>query len=178
MIRKFENFIPQVPDSCFIADNSEIIGEVKLGEQVSIWYGVMIRGDVQSIEIGDNTNIQESTLIHGEHPTSDDPESGKVIVGKNVTVGHGAIIHACNIGDNCLIGMGAIVLTGAVIGEGSIVSAGAVIKENMIVPPGSLVVGVPGKIKGTVSDERLEMIKRSASNYVELAQRHKNSNEQ
>ncbi len=172
MLRNFETFYPQIPDSCYIAPSTEIIGRVKLGENVSVWHGTMIRGDINWIEIGNNTNIQESTVIHVDFPKNDDG-SGFTKIGNNVTIGHRALIHACSIGDNCLIGMGAIILSGAVVGEGSIIAAGALVKENQIVPPGSLVVGLPGQIKSPVGDAGREKILESAKHYIQIAQRHK-----
>lgn len=172
MIRNFENFYPQIPDSCFIAPSTEIIGRVKLGENVSIWHGTMIRGDINWIEIGENTNVQEATVIHVDFADADG-NGGFTRIGSNVTIGHRALIHACSIGDDCLIGMGAIILSGAVIGEGSIVGAGALVRENQIVPPGSLVVGLPAQIKAQVGPEGKEKILQSAQRYMQIAQRHK-----
>lgn len=172
MIRKYADLSPEVPDSCFIAKSTEIIGDVTLGENVNVWYGTVIRADINRIEIGENTNVQDSTVIHvdtaGEHP-----DTGATIIGKNVTIGHRALLHACKIGDNCLIGMGAIVLSGAEIGEGCIVAAGAVVKENDKIPANSMVVGLPAKVKGQVSPEWHERIMNSALRYVELGQKHK-----
>lgn len=173
MLRNFETFLPQVPDSCFIAPGTEVIGRVKLGENVSIWHSTVVRGDINWIEIGDNTNIQDSSVIHVDFPKKENDDSGFTRIGKNVTVGHKALIHACTIGDDCLIGMGAIILSGAVIGNGCVVGAGALVKENQIVPPGSLVVGLPAKIKGQVDDETRKKILLSADNYAKIARRHK-----
>ncbi len=173
MIKKYLDFNPEVPDSCYIADSAELIGRVKLGENVSIWPGCTLRGDIHFIEIGENTNIQELTCIHVEFPPEADSERGCTKIGKNVTVGHRALIHGCIIEDNCLIGMGAIILNGAVIGEGSIVGAGALVKENMIVPPNSLVVGLPGVVKAQLAPEKKAIIANSAKKYVELGKLHK-----
>lgn len=172
MIRKFADFSPKIDDSCFIAHNTEIIGNVTLGENVNIWYGTIIRGDINRIEIGANTNIQDSSVIHVDTP-GEHPDTGATLIGKNVTVGHRALLHACKIGDSCLIGMGAIILSGAEIGEGSIIAAGAVVKENDRIPPGSMVVGLPAKIKGKVSYEWHQRIAVSATHYVELGKKHK-----
>jgi carbonic anhydrase/acetyltransferase-like protein (isoleucine patch superfamily) len=172
MLRQYGKTSPVVPESCFVATSTEIIGNVILGENVGIWYGTVIRGDINRIEIGDNTNIQDASVLHVDLG-GEDPDTGALLIGKNVTVGHRALLHACRIGDNCLIGMGAIILSGAVIGSGSIIAAGAVVKENDNIPPGSLVVGLPAKIKGQVTAEWHERIKISAQRYVELAQRHK-----
>lgn len=172
MIRKYADFSPKVPDSCFIAKSTEIIGDVTFGENVNVWYGTVIRADINRIEIGDNTNIQDGSVVHVDLP-NEKADSGAVLIGKNVTVGHKALLHACRIGDNCLIGMGAIILSGAEIGDNCIVAAGAVIRENEIIPSGSLVAGLPAKIKGSVSPEWQERILTSARRYVELGRRHK-----
>jgi carbonic anhydrase/acetyltransferase-like protein (isoleucine patch superfamily) len=174
MLRNFENYFPIVPDSCFVSDNTEIIGNVKLGENISVWYGSIIRGDINWIEIGDNTNIQEAGVIHVDFP-DEGKKNGFTKIGCNVTIGHRALIHGCTIGDNCLIGMGAIILSGAEIGAGSIIGAGALVKEKEVVPPNSLVVGLPGKIKGQVSQQGVDKIVQHAKNYQMIAQRHKNS---
>lgn len=165
---------PLVPSSCFVAHSAELIGDITLGENVNIWYGTVIRADINAIHIGDNTNIQDASVVHVDSATGE-PGSGEVRIGSNVTIGHRAVIHACNVGDNCLIGMGAIILSGAVIGEGSILAAGAVVKENEVIPPGSLVVGVPAKVKAQVSTEWQQRIFASAKHYVELGQKHKSS---
>ena len=172
MIRKFGQKAPMVPDSCFIADGVELIGEITLGENVNIWYGTVIRADINRIEIGAGTNIQDGSVIHVD-TSGPDPDTGAVLIGKNVTVGHKALLHACHIGDNCLIGMGAIVLSGAEIGEGCVVAAGSVVRESEKIPAGSLVAGLPAKVKGPVADGWHEKILLSASRYVELGQQHK-----
>jgi carbonic anhydrase/acetyltransferase-like protein (isoleucine patch superfamily) len=172
MIRKFGRLTPQVPDSCFIADGVELIGDVRLGENVNLWYGSVIRADINRIEIGADTNIQDGSVIHVD-TAGPDPDTGAVLIGRNVTVGHKALLHACRIGDNCLIGMGAIILSGAEIGEGCIVAAGSVVRENEKIPSGSLVAGLPAKIKGLVAAEWREKILVSASRYVELGRQHK-----
>lgn len=172
MLIQFAGMMPAVPESCFVAGSAELIGDITLGESVNIWYGTVIRGDINTIVIGDNTNIQDGSVIHVDTP-SDKEGSGSVKIGRNVTVGHKALIHACKIGDNCLIGMGAIILSGAEIGDGCILGAGAVVRENEIIPPGSLVVGLPAKVKGQVSGEWHQKILASANKYVELGQKHK-----
>ncbi|HNS09964.1 MAG TPA: gamma carbonic anhydrase family protein [Candidatus Ozemobacteraceae bacterium] len=165
---------PAVPESCFVAGSVELVGDIVLGENVNIWYGTVIRADINHVIIGDNTNIQDSSVVHVDRSDTT-PGSGSVRIGKNVTIGHRAVIHACEIGDNCLIGMGAIILSGAVIGAGSILAAGSVVKENEVIPAGSLVAGVPAKIKGQVSDEWKSRIAESAAHYVMLGQKHKTS---
>lgn len=124
----------------FIADNVSIIGDVCMGNNVNIWYGAVLRADLNYIEIGDNTNIQDNAVLHVERDLP-------IIVGSNVTVGHGVIIHGANISSNVLIGMGAIILNNSRIGEGCVIGAGALIKENEKIPPFSLVVGIPGKLR-------------------------------
>ena len=133
---------------------------MRLGENASVWPACVLRGDINYIQIGDRSNIQDGTIVHlaDDHP---------VRIGNDVTVGHAAIVHACTIEDECLIGMGAILLGGSIIGEESIVGAGAVVKEGMIIPPRSLVVGVPAKIVREVDDETVAAIRRSAQGYVE-----------
>lgn len=137
-ILELSNKKPQISDNTFIAENAQVIGEVIIKEGASIWFNCVLRGDVDKIEIGYNTNIQDGTIIHCDpgFPT---------IVGEHVTVGHGAILHACTIKDKVLIGMGAIVLDEAEIGEGAVVAAGAVVTPGTKVPPNTLVAGIPAK---------------------------------
>lgn len=146
MIAEFEGTIPTLDEKTFIADGAKVIGAVTMKEFSSLWFNVVARGDVNRIEIGRYTNVQDNSVVHvaDAHPT---------IIGDYVTVGHNAIIHGCTIEEHCLIGMGAVVLNGAVVGKGSIIAAGAVVKENQIIPPHSLVVGVPGKVVKTMPEE-------------------------
>ena len=149
---------PEIHQDARIAENAAIIGDVSLGAGVSVWYGAVIRADACAIRVGENSNVQDCCCLHGAKDTT---------VGKNVTIGHGAIVHGCTVEDNCLIGMGATILDGAVIGEGSIIGAGALVGENKVIPPRSLVVGVPGKIVREVTDEQFEGILKNAALYVE-----------
>lgn len=146
MIAEFEGITPTIDEKTFIADGAKVIGAVTMAEFSSLWFNTVVRGDVNRIEIGRYTNIQDNSVVHVA-------ESHPAIIGDYVTVGHNAIIHGCTIEDHCLIGMGAVVLNGAVIGKGSIIAAGAVVREKQVVPPHSLVVGVPGKVVKTVPDE-------------------------
>ena len=146
---------------CFIASGVQIIGKVQLGEYSSVWYNAVIRGDINYIKIGRETNIQDNCVLHVTHELP-------VIIGEGVTVGHGAIIHGCVIEDECLIGMGAIILDGARIGKGSVVAAGALVRERMQVPPHSLVAGVPAVVKRTLDPSTIEMIREAGQHYVEL----------
>lgn len=162
----FEGHFPSLGDDVFVASGAAVIGRVTLGAGSSVWYNTVIRGDVCPITIGERTNIQDLSIIHvtsGAHPT---------VIGDDVTIGHGATIHGCEIEDRCLIGMGSIILDGAVIGAQSLIAAGALIPPGMNVPSGSLVMGSPGKIKRELSTQERQSIEASAHHYVELAQRH------
>lgn len=158
MIRKFQNHTPQIPDSCYIFPTATIIGDVVLGENVIAYPGVVIRGERHKVVIGDNTNLQENSTIHMEWDTD-------CIIGSGVTIGHNAIIHACTICDNVLVGMGAIVQDGAVIGENSFIGAGALIPRNMIVPPGSMVYGFPARVVRPINEAEYADIRDSAEEY-------------
>ena len=136
----------KIHPTAWVAPGAVLRGDVTLGEQVSVWYNAVLRADQESITIGDGSNVQDNCVIHGD-PGHD------VVVGKNVTVGHGAILHGCTVEDQCLIGMHAVVLDKAVIGRGSIVGAGAVVSGGTIIPPNSLVLGIPGRVKKTLTPE-------------------------
>jgi carbonic anhydrase/acetyltransferase-like protein (isoleucine patch superfamily) len=146
IIESYHGIEPVIAESCFVAQGTSIIGAVTIGENCSVWYGTVIRGDMEPVTIGANTSIQDNAVIHVQHgyPT---------VIGENVAVGHNAIVHGAVIEDNCLIGMGAIILDNVHIGRGSIIGAGSVVKENSIIPPFSLVVGVPGEIVRTLPPE-------------------------
>ena len=150
-------------DAKFIASNATLIGSITLKEDVSVWFGAVLRADKDSISIGARSNIQDNCVIH---TSSGDPTT----VGDDVSVGHGAILHGCTIEDNVLIGMGAIVLNGAHVGEGSILGAGTVVTEGKEIPPRSLVLGVPGKIVREVTDAQYQSTIKNALAYVELAE--------
>jgi len=145
-----------------VADNATVVGDVRLGNDVGIWFGVTIRGDDSHIEIGDDTNVQDNTCVHVD---LDAP----LRIGRGVTIGHGVIVHGVEIGDYALIGMGSIVLGGARIGEYSLIGAGALIKENAVIPPRSVVLGMPGKIVRQVTDAEMEGMRWRARHYVERA---------
>lgn len=160
MIRSHRGRLPRVHRTAFIDDSAQVIGDVEIGEESSVWMAVVIRGDVNSIRIGRRTNVQDGTVVHvmtRTHPTT---------LGDNVTVGHGAIVHGCTIEDQCLIGIGAILLNGAHVGTGSIVAAGSLLVEGMQVPPRSLVLGSPGKVKRTLTDAEVADIQSYADRYV------------
>jgi gamma-carbonic anhydrase len=166
-IRTFDGKTPTIGQGVFLAETCSVIGDVVIGEESSIWYGTVIRGDVMPIRIGARTSIQDNTVIH---VTSD--FSG-TIIGSDCTVGHSAIVHACTVEDFCLIGMGSIILDGARIGRGSLVGAGALVTPGTDIPPGSLVVGSPAKVKRPINDKEREQIAYGAQHYVELARRYR-----
>lgn len=143
------------------AENATVVGDVTLGDNVNVWYGAVIRGDIASIEVGTDSNIQENALIH---VSKDIP----VKIGQRVTIGHAAIIHSATIEDDALIGMGAIVLDGAIIGESAMVGAGALVGPGKVIPPRSLVVGVPGKVVRELTRDEVEANKENANEYLEL----------
>ena len=159
MIKELNGKMPETDKASFIAENATIIGDVKLEEGTTIWYGAVIRGDGDSIRIGKNTNIQDNCVVHV------DPEN-PVVIGENVTIGHSCIIHGCRIGDNCLIGMGSIIMNGAKIGDNCLVGAGALITENKEFPSGSKIIGSPAKMKSGVTEKDLELISYSADYYL------------
>jgi carbonic anhydrase/acetyltransferase-like protein (isoleucine patch superfamily) len=152
---------PKIHESVFIADGAKIIGDVEIGRESSIWFNTVVRGDVHSITIGERTNIQDNCVLHVTH------KKFALHIGSNVTVGHSAVLHGCTIGDYCLIGMGAIVLDNAVVHARSFVAAGALVQENFEVPEGTLVAGVPAKIKRPLTTEEAAFLERSAQNYVD-----------
>lgn len=159
MIRSYRGISPKIPATCYVDDSAQVIGDVALGENASIWMNAVVRGDVHYIRIGANSNIQDGSVLHGmlgQWP---------VEVGDWVTVGHGVTLHGCVVEDRCLVGIGVIVLNGARIGEGSILAAGTLIPEKMAIPPRSLVMGAPGKVRRELDDSDQEMILRYAKNY-------------
>ena len=161
MIRSYLGHTPVIPDSCYVDESAQVLGDVVLGERSSIWMNAVVRGDVHFIRIGANSNVQDCAVLHGmryQYP---------VVVGDWVTIGHNATVHGCVIEDACLIGMGATILNDARIGEGSIIAAGAVIPEHMVIPPRSLVAGVPGKVRRELGDEDRENILTYAKNYLD-----------
>lgn len=158
-IETYENFTPSVSPTAFLAASADVIGRVTIGDEASVWYNTTLRGDINEIVIGPRSNVQDNVVIH----LSDDFGCH---VGELVTVGHSAILHACTVKDEALIGMGAIVLDGAVIGERSIIGAGALVTGGTVIPPGSLVLGSPAKVVRTLSPEEQSKVKDWALKYV------------
>jgi carbonic anhydrase/acetyltransferase-like protein (isoleucine patch superfamily) len=162
MVRSYQGISPRVHASCYIDESAQIVGDVEIGENSSVWMNAVIRGDVFAIRIGNNSNVQDCSVLHGMR------YKYGVILGDWVTVGHSVTLHGCRVDNHCLIGMGSVVLNNAKIGEGSIIAAGTVIPENTIIDPYSLWMGVPGKFKKKIDDEKSqEMIAMYARNYVD-----------
>lgn len=156
---------PRLGHGVYVARGATVVGDVTLGDRASVWYGAVLRGDIQRIEVGEGSNIQDNAVVHlaDEHPA---------IIGRHVTVGHAAIVHACTIGDECLIGMGAVVLDGAEIGEQCLIGARALVTQRMKVPPGSMVLGAPARVVRALTAEEREGLKHWAAKYVANAAYH------
>lgn len=156
---------PDVARAAFVAPNATVLGDVTLGERSSVWYGCVLRGDINSIAIGAGSNVQDGTIVH----LADD---FGVRVGEYTTIGHAAIIHACEIGNECLIGMGATILDGAKIGDRCIVGANALVTQRFVAPPGSMILGAPAKVVRTLSEAEQAGLRHWAEKYTEVAQAH------
>lgn len=160
MIRAYRSITPRIAPSAYVDETAQVIGDVELGEESSLWMNVVVRGDVNWIRIGRRTNIQDGTIVHvmrDTHPTT---------VGNEVTVGHGVILHGCTVADRCLIGMRAVLLNGAEVGEDCIVAAGTLLPEDASIPPRSLVMGTPGKVRRELTPDEVASIKDYADRYV------------
>jgi carbonic anhydrase/acetyltransferase-like protein (isoleucine patch superfamily) len=166
MLLIFDGVTPEVDPTAFVAPNASVIGRVKLAANSSVFYGAVLRGDIDSISIGAGSNVQDNVSMHTDVGI-------KLVVGSGVSIGHNAVVHGCTVEDDCLIGMGSIILNHAVIGAGSLVAAGAVVLEGTVVPPGSLVAGVPAKVRRELTAEEREHVKLNASHYVDLAAKHR-----
>ena len=156
---------PQTAEAAFIAPNATVLGDVTLGPRSSVWYGCVLRGDINAIEIGEGTNVQDLTMVH----LADDHG---VKVGRHCTIGHSAIIHACTVGDECLIGMGATILDGAKIGDRCIVGANALVTQGFVAPPGSMVLGSPAKVVRALTEKEAAGLRYWAEKYIKVAQAH------
>ena len=161
VIRSYQGKTPVVPSSCYVDRSAQLIGDVVLGEQASVWMNAVVRGDVNSIRIGARSNVQDCAVLHGMRHLY------PVVVGEMVTIGHNATVHGCVLEDAVLVGMGACILNNVRVGEGSIIAAGAVIPEQTVIPPNSLVAGVPGKVRRTLGDADRAMILKYAENYLD-----------
>ena len=159
MIYQFEDRTPSLPEEYYVADSASVIGDVTLRNQTSIWFGAVLRGDIEPITIGERSNIQDNSVVHTSH--------GKpVVVGNSTTVGHQVTLHACTVGDNCLIGMGAILLDGCSVGNNCIIGAGALVKQNQTIPDGSMAVGSHARVIRQLSPEQITEISKNADRYV------------
>lgn len=154
--------MPRVASSAYIDISAQVIGDVVIGERSSVWLNVSARGDVNYIRVGDETSIQDNTVLHVDH------EKYPLIIGNRVTVGHSVVLHGCEVGDGALIGIGAIVLNGAKIGAGAVVAAGSLVPEEMEVPDCMLVMGTPARVRRAVSPEEIERFKKNCDNYVRI----------
>ncbi len=154
---------PKYGKECFFAENATIVGQVEMGDNCSVWFNAVVRGDVNTIKIGDNTNIQDGAVIHCTY------QKFSTTIGNNVSIAHNAIVHGCVVEDNVLIGMGAIVMDDAVVGEGSIIAAGSVVLQGTKIEPGSIYAGVPAKRVKAVGDELKGIFDRTAQNYIKYA---------
>ena len=161
MLRPYGPVSPAVAGTAYVDESAQIVGDVVIGEESSVWLNAVVRGDVNHVRIGARSNLQDAVVVH----VNRDP-SHPALVGDDVTVGHGAILHGCTVEDRCLIGMGAILLNGCRIGSDSIVAAGTLIAEGTEVPAGSLVMGSPGRVRRPVTDRERAFIAESAANYV------------
>jgi carbonic anhydrase/acetyltransferase-like protein (isoleucine patch superfamily) len=168
VIHAYRALTPKVHATAFIADSAHVIGDVELAEDTSVWFCSVVRGDVNIIRIGRGTNIQDGTIMHVNR------RGEPTILGDFVTVGHAARLHGCRIADHCLIGIGAIVLDGAEVGEESLVAAGSLVAPGTRIPPRSFVMGTPARVRRAVDDGDLDLIRRSARNYIELKNEYRN----
>lgn len=161
LIKAIKGVLPKHGTDCYFAENSTIVGDVEMGDECSIWFNAVVRGDVNSIRMGNRVNVQDGAVIHCTY------QKTKTTIGNNVSIGHNAIVHGCSLHDNVLIGMGAIVMDNCVVGSNSIIAAGAVLLENTIVEPGSIYAGVPAKFVKKIDQKLIEgEINRISSNYL------------
>lgn len=166
MIEKYKGYTPDIDETCYIAPGCAVVGNVKIGRNSSVWYNAVLRGDVERIVIGENSNIQDGCVLHCVHNV-------ETVVGNNVTVGHKAILHSCTVGDRSLIGMGAIVLDGVKIGKNCLIGAGALVTPNTVIPDGSLFIGSPGKVKRQLTEGEIAHMGKGADEYIRLSKEYK-----
>ena len=163
-IYALDGAVPTIAESAWVADSAQVMGDVVLAEDASIWFGVVIRGDTETIRIGRGSNIQDLSVLHADHGMP-------LTVGEDVTVGHQVMLHGCTVGDGSLIGIGAVVLNGAKIGKGCLVGAGSLVTEGKEFPDGSMILGSPAKVVRQLTPEQLEGLRQSAKHYVDNARR-------
>ena len=165
-IYELDGQAPQLAESAWVADSAQVIGAVTLGPDASVWFGTVVRGDTEEITIGAGSNIQDASVLHADHGMP-------LVVGERVTVGHQVMLHGCTIGDESLIGIGAVILNGAKIGKHCLVGAGALVTEGKEFPDGSMILGSPAKVVRQLSPEQIEGLRRSAEHYIDNARRHR-----
>ncbi|BDD04714.1 gamma carbonic anhydrase family protein [Aureibacter tunicatorum] len=163
IVRDGQTLAPSMPESCWLADNATVVGEVEMGEDCTIWFNAVVRGDVNLIKLGNRVNVQDGVVLHATYQKS------TTVIGDDVSIGHNACVHGCRIEDNVLVGMNSVIMDGAIIGSNSVIAAGAVVLANTIVEEGSLYAGTPAKKVKDISEELLANIKRTASNYPKYA---------
>lgn len=163
---QLDDFQPAVAATAWVADSAQVIGNVTLGDHTSVWFGVVIRGDTSTISVGKGSNVQDNSVLHADHGMP-------LVIGEGVTVGHQVMLHGCTVGNNCLIGIGAIVLNGAKIGNNCLVGAGALVTEGKEFPDGSMIIGSPAKAVRMLSPEQIQGLKMSAESYIANARRYK-----
>ena len=166
MLITYNGIEPSVDKSAYVAESAELIGRVTIGPRASVWPMAVLRGDIEPIVVGECSNIQDCCVVHTNYDLP-------AVVGDYVTVGHGAVLHGCRIGSNCLIGMGAIILDGEVIGDNCLIGAGTVVPEKKVIPPGSLVLGLPGKVVRNLEPGEIKRIRDGAEEYFAFAEEHK-----
>ncbi len=159
LIIPFDGNTPDIDENAWVAPNASVIGKVRIGSDANVWFGAVLRGDIEQIVLGERSNLQDNAVIHTE-------SGNPTIVGADVSIGHGAIVHGCVVEDGCLIGMNATVLNGAVIGANSLVAAGALVLEGTVIPPRSLVAGVPGKVRRELTDDEVAGLLANSARYV------------
>jgi carbonic anhydrase/acetyltransferase-like protein (isoleucine patch superfamily) len=169
MIRSFQGIQPQIDPTVFIAETAVIIGDVTIGAQSSVWYNVVVRGDVNFIRIGCRTNIQDLSMLHVTHKKHAEDPGAPLTIGDDVTIGHSVTLHGCTIGNGVLIGMQAIVMDNVVVGEGALVGARALVTEGTVIPPGTLWVGAPARYKRDLNNEEITRLQKSSQNYVQYS---------
>ncbi|MFN3840839.1 MAG: gamma carbonic anhydrase family protein [Cyclobacteriaceae bacterium] len=164
IIKSVRGFTPSFGKNCFIAEGAVVVGEVTMGDNCTVWFNAVVRGDVHSITVGNNTNIQDGAVLHCTY------QRAKLVIGSNVSIAHNAVVHGCTVEDNVLIGMGAIIMDDAIIGSDSVIAAGAVVLPGTRVEPGSIYAGVPAKRVKDISEDMLAAIRRTAKNYPMYAE--------
>jgi carbonic anhydrase/acetyltransferase-like protein (isoleucine patch superfamily) len=163
---ELDGVAPQVADSAWVADSGQVMGQVVLGEDSSVWFGAVLRGDTETITVGRGSNVQDASVLHADH-------GFPLVIGERVTVGHQVMLHGCTIGDESLIGIGAVVLNGVTIGKHCLVGAGSLVTEGKSFPDGSMILGSPAKVVRQLSPEQIEGLKRSAQHYMDNARRYR-----